>query len=146
MAATHFSGLAVAPVVVTDAATYTVLAGNSGKVHVMPDLTATCTLTLPRAAAGLSYTFLYAGAAADAQNWVINTGATSEVFKGGVVHLDSDADAAGDEVVAVYSNGSTHDTLTVVTPGAGTYVTMVSNGTSWYLTGYVVSATVPTLA
>ena len=38
---------------VTDAATYTVLAANSGKTHMMPDLTADCVLTLPTAADGL---------------------------------------------------------------------------------------------
>src|SRR5688500_5501086 len=32
---------------VTNAATYTVLAANSGKPHIMPDFTSTCTLALP---------------------------------------------------------------------------------------------------
>ncbi len=44
-----------APVTITDAATYAVLAADSGKVHIFPNLTASCTATLPTAAAGLEY-------------------------------------------------------------------------------------------
>ena len=131
------------PVAVTDAATYTVLAYNAGKLHVMPDLTADCTVTLPAAEAGLNYKFVYGGAAADAQDWIINTAATTSLFKGGVVHLDTDADAAGDEVVPVFADASDDDTLTVNVPQAGTEVTLVSDGTHWYVSGFVVAATAP---
>lgn len=145
--ATHFmGGLAMRPVSVTDAATYTVLAKNSGKVHIMPDLTADCTITLPAAKNGLCYKFIYAGAAADAQDWIVNTAATTSVYKGGLVHADADAGSAGDEVVPVYSDGSTNDTMTILTPEAGTVVEIVSDGTHWYVTGTVVSATAPTFA
>jgi hypothetical protein len=155
---THFSniqvggdngggGIKVGNVVnVTDAATYTVLAKNSGKLHVMPNLTADCTITLPSAERGLSYKFVYGGAAADAQDWIINTAATDELYKGGVVHLDHDAGSGGDEVVPVFADFSNDDTLTVLTPSAGTVINLVSDGTSWYLDGIVVSATAPTLA
>ena len=37
---THFSGLTVAPLAVTDAATNSFLSTNSGRIHVIPDLTA----------------------------------------------------------------------------------------------------------
>ena len=155
---THFSNIQVggsaggggikqgAPVAVTDATTYTVLAKNSGKLHVMPDLTADCTITLPAAERGVSIKLMYGGAAADAQDWIINTADATELFKGGVVHLDNDAGAAGIEVVAVYADFSNDDTLTVLTPEVGTMVELVSDGTSWYLNGTVVSASAPTLA
>ena len=129
-----------APVVVTDAATYTVLAADSGKLHVVPDLTQTCTMTLPAAAAGLRYEFWYAGAAADASDWVITT--TAGYFIGGVVHQDLD----GDTDAPVYSDGNSNDVFTVKVPDAGTRVTVVSDGTNWYITGNVASATVPTMA
>lgn len=138
--------LVAAPVVTTDAATYTVTAANSGAVHVVPDLTADCTFTLPAAAAGLRYELWYGGAAADAQDWIINTAAASSLFKGGVVHLDQDAGSAGDEVVPVYADAADDDTLTVLTPEVGTRVTLISDGTHWYVTGQVVSATAPTFA
>jgi len=131
------------PVTVTDAATYTVLASNAGKLHMIPDLTASCTLTLPTAAKGLSYEFMYIGAAADAQNWVIQAAATTALAKGGVVHLDADAGSAGDEVVPVYANGSSNYILTVTTPEVGTSIKVISDGTYWYVNGTVVSATAP---
>ena len=41
---------------------------------------------------------------------------------------------------------SDDDTVTVLTPEAGTVVKMVSDGTVWYISGYVASATVPAFA
>jgi hypothetical protein len=128
---------------VTDAATYTVLADDSGSTIVLPNLTASITMTLPRAVAGLEYTFMYGGAAADAQNWIINTGAATELYAGGVVHLDSDAQDLADEVVPVFADFVNDDTLTVTTPTAGTSIHVISDGTSWYVNGTVVSATAP---
>ena len=49
-----YGGNAEGIVNVPDAATYTVLAADSGKVHIMPDLTASCTITLPTEKAGLT--------------------------------------------------------------------------------------------
>lgn len=131
---------------VTDAASYTVLAANSGKPHIIPDLTATCTLALPAVASGLEYAFYYKGIAADAQNWVINTGSNTNFFLGGLVHLDTDAGAAGDEVVPIAGDGNSNSKLTVVTPDVGTWVKVVCDGTNWILSGFVVSATVPSFA
>lgn len=131
-------------VAVTDAATYTVLAANSGKIHVMPDFTSSCTLTLPTAAAGLEYTFIGKAVAADAQNWIIKSPSATNYFLGGVSFADSDAGAGADEIHAgIWSNGSTNDFLTVVTPGAGTYIYVICDGTNWIVNGQVVSATVP---
>lgn len=144
---THFiGGLNMRPVAVTDAATYSVLVKNSGKLHVMPNLTADCTITLPPVENGLKFEFMYGGAAADAQDWIIVTSATTELFKGGVTHLDADAGSAGDEVVPVYADFSNDDTFTVLTPEVGTSVTFVSDGTSWLTNGVVVSASAPTFA
>ena len=133
-------------VAITDAATYTVLAENSGKVHMLPDLTADITITLPAPQAGMEFEFVYGGAAADAQDWIFNTSATDVLYMGGVVHLDSDANAAGDEVVAVFADFSDDDAFTVLTPAAGTRVRLFSDGTSWLVEGTVVSATAPTFA
>jgi len=132
---------------VTDAATYTVLAADSGKTHIIPDLTASCTLTLPTAAAGLEYIFIGSAVAADAQNWVFDTGSAAAFFLGGTAFADTDAGAAADEIHAgVYSDGNSNDIFTVVTPGAGTRVHVVCDGTNWILNAVVFSATVPTLA
>lgn len=143
--ATHFlGGLAMRPVVVpADDATITLFAKNSGKVHLVPDLDADTTFTLPSAEDGLAFALVYTGTAADAHDWTINTASTSTLFKGGVVHLDTDAGSAGDEVVPVDADQSNDDTLTVNVPFAGTVVNLVSDGTSWYAYGQVVSATAP---
>lgn len=131
---------------ISDATTYTALAANSGKTHAVPNLTATCTVSLPTAAAGLEYSFIYAGVAADAQNWVIDTGADANYFLGGLVHLDTDAGSAGDEIVPIAGDGNSNSKLTVVTPDVGTRVDLVCDGTNWILSGSVVSATVPSFA
>ena len=129
---------------VTDAATYSVLAADSGKIHIMPNFTASCTLTLPTAAAGLEYIFIGKAVAADAQDWIIKSPSATNYFIGGVSFADTDAGAGADEIHAgVWSNGSTNDFLTVVTPGAGTRIHVICDGTNWIVNGQVFSATVP---
>lgn len=149
-AAVTFSGAVVltggnkTPVVkVTDATTYAVLAANSGKVHVVPDLTADCTLSLPTVADGLSYEFIYSGAAADAHDWFFDAGSDTNFFIGGVVSLDV---GGTPEVVVVYSDGNSNSTLDLDTPAAGTSVKFYCDGTNWYVNGTVVSAAAPAFA
>jgi hypothetical protein len=126
---------------VTDAATYTVLAADSGKIHIMPDFTSSCTLALPAVSAGLEYTFIGKGVAADAQNWIFQSAAAANFYLGGVSFADTDDPA--DTIAGVYSNGSSNDFLTIVTPGAGTRIHMICDGTNWIVNGQVVSATTP---
>ena len=132
---------------VTDAASYTVLAADSGKIHIIPDLTATCTLSLPAVASGLEYTFISKATAADAQDWKIKSASATNFFLGGVSFADTDAGAGADEIHAgVWSNGSSNDFLNVVTPGAGTRIHVICDGTNWIVNGQVFSATVPAFA
>jgi hypothetical protein len=132
---------------VTDAASYTVLAADSGKIHIMPNFTATCTLALPAVAAGLEYTFISKATAADAQDWKIQSASATNFFLGGVSFADTDAGAGADEIHAgVWSNGSSNDFLNIVTPGAGTYIYVICDGTNWIVNGQVFSATVPAFA
>jgi hypothetical protein len=144
---THFlGGLNMRPVATTDATTYSVLASNSGKLHAVPDLTADCTFTLPPAEDGLSFKFVYVGAAADAHAWVIDTAATDELYKGGVVFHDHNIGGAGIEVLAVYADFSNDDKLTIDLPEVGTEVTFTSDGSSWLTSGQVISDTAPVFA
>lgn len=129
------------PVSVADAATYTVKAQDSGLTHYIPNLTATCTLTLPSPKAGLWFEFAYSGVASDAQDWVISTGSNNNYFDGGLTFIDHDTDV----VAPIAGNGSSNSKLTVVTPAVGTRVKVESrNGTLWTLSGHVNSATIPT--
>lgn len=126
---------------VTDAATYTVLAANSGKPHIMPDFTSACTLALPAVSSGLEYEFIGKGVAADAQAWIFQSASATNFFLGGIGFVDTDDPA--DSIVAVYSNGSSNDFLTINAPGAGTRVKLVCDGTNWIANGIVVGATAP---
>lgn len=126
------------PIAVPDATPYVVKTFNSGIIHMIPNLTADTTFTLPTPKIGLDYEFWYTGAAADAQDWLFNTGSDTYFFKGGVVHIDDDS--TGDEATPVYSDGNSNSKLTVLTPSAGTRIRMVCDGTNWYVNGTVVSA------
>ena len=126
-------------VFVKDAAAVNISADDSGKIHVIPDLTADSTFTLPTEEAGLSYEFWYGGTAADAHDWTIKTTGNSNYFVGGLVMHDTDD--GGDDTAVVDSNGSSNSSLGVLTPIAGTLVKVVCNGTVWYINGQVVSAT-----
>ena len=143
---TRFTGLNIVPIAIPDGTTYTVDANHTGKVHIIPDLSANMAITLPAAYAGLSFEFWYGGAAADAEDFTLATAATTSLFKGGVVHLDHNAGAAGIEVVAVYADASDDDLLTVDIPEAGTCIKVVSDGTHWWINGTVVSDTAPVFA
>lgn len=127
-----------APIAVPDATPYVVKTFNSGIKHMIPNLTADTTFTLPAPKVGLEYEFWYAGAAADAQDWLFNTGSDTYFFKGGVVHIDDDS--TGDEATPVYSDGNSNSKLTVLTPSAGTVIKLFCDGTNWYVSGMVVSA------
>jgi len=138
-----YGGNAEGIVNVADATTYTVLAADSGKVHIMPDLTATCTITLPTEKAGLTFKFWYCAAAIDAHNWVINTSGNSNYYVGGVGHADTTAD---DNAESLFSDGNSNSALTIVKPGTGSWVEIVCDGLLWYLCGMVVGADIPTIA
>jgi hypothetical protein len=134
---TMTGGMIIAPVAVTDAGTYTILAANSGKLHMMPNLTADCTLTLPTAAAGLNYRFVYGGAAADVQDWTFDTGADANFYYGGLVGHDTD----DGDVLVVYADGDSNSKVKIDTPAAGTFVELYCDGTRWIINGHIISAT-----
>ena len=138
-------GVTRAPVVIPDATPYTVLAANSGKVHIIAEQTSNITINLPVVAAGLHYKFIMGGVATEAQNWIF-VATTPSFWNGGVVWLDLNAGAASDEIGVVYGNGSSHLTFTAVTPAAGTVIEAYTDGTEWYLFGTVVSDSTPTMA
>jgi len=134
-----YGGVAKGVVFVPDTDAYTVSSNDSGKIHVMPDLTADCTITMPSEEEGLSYEFWYGGTAADAQDWTFDTGSNDNYFIGGLVQHDTDA--GGDDTAVVDSDNNSNSKLGVLTPIAGTSVKMVCDGVVWYVNGSVISAT-----
>lgn len=131
------------PISIPDAATYTVKSRDTGMRHYVPDFTATCTATLPSPKAGLWFEFVYAGLAADAQNFVISTGSDTNYYVGAITFIDHDTDV----VAPVAPDGNSNSKLTLVTPAGGTIIRIEStNGTTWTVSGFAASATVPTFA
>jgi hypothetical protein len=131
------------PISIPDAATYTVKARDTGLRHYLPDLTADIVITLPTPKAGLWFEFIYVGDAADAQDWLIDTTSNTYYFKGGLVFMDQD----GDVLAPIDGDGNSNSKLTILTPEPGTKVLVeCANGTNWNLSGYVLSATIPSFA
>jgi len=130
---------------VPDAAT-NISAANSGKPHLVANVSADRIFTLPTAAAGLDFEFIATVSAADGHDWIISSGSNTNYFIGSIVHLDTDANSAGDEIVVVAPNGSTNSKLQINVPEGGTVVRVVCNGTLWVVSGTAVSATAPAFA
>jgi len=129
------------PVAIADAATYTVKVADNGATHYLPDLTADITISLPTAAPGLYYKFVYGGVGVEAQDWAIDTGSTTNYYLGGVTHVD-DAPAAN----AIASDGNSNRIVNVLTPEVSTWVEVHCDGTNWYVNGWIASANAPTFA
>jgi hypothetical protein len=136
-----------ADVVVTDAAEYDVLAANSGKVHIITDLSQNTSIDLPAEADGLYYEFWYCGGVADAHDHTIDSENDTNYLIGGVSFIDTDAGAGADEAHAgVYSDGNSNSKLTINNIAAGTVIKVRCDGTNWYVTGIVLSDTAPAFA
>lgn len=136
---------APATVEITDANT-TLLAANSGKPHLVANVSADRTFTLPSPVDGLDFEFIATVGAADGHDWIITTGSDTNFFLGAITHLDTDSDAAGDEVVNVSPNGSSNSKLQINLPQGGTRVRVICDGTNWIVSGVAVSATAPAFA
>jgi hypothetical protein len=132
-------------IAVADANT-SILAANSGKPHLVANVSADRTFTLPTAAAGLDFELIATVGAADGHDWIISTGSNTNYFVGAITHMDSDADAAGDEIVTVAPNGSSNSKLQINLPQGGTMVRVICDGTLWCVYGRAVSTTAPTFA
>lgn len=113
---------------------------GGGKV-IIPLTTANTTVALPVPSEGLEYEFIWVGTAADAEDTIITTAATS-FFVGGLTSLISGTA----DITPVYANGTTHNTLSVLNPDGGSWVKLVGiSATQWAVYGNAVSvATAPT--
>jgi hypothetical protein len=128
--------------VVTDAASYSVTAANSGKIHTIANLTQNTTITLPAEADGLNYEFWYIGTAVETHDHIITTEDDGNPFYGGVAFHDTDDGA----VASVWSDNNSNSKITINNMNAGTIIKVTCDGTGWYLTGTVISDTTPTIA
>ena len=132
------SGLQVTPVTFSDADTTLTATANAGRVNVVPAITGNRTLTLPSPTAGVWFRIVYGGAAEEAENLIIDTGADANFFIGGIVHIQSDADSA-----SVYSNGSSNSVLTLTDFGIFEINILAKDSTNWVIWGYQEGADAP---
>ncbi len=129
-------GTAGPAITVTDANT-SILAANSGKVHTIANVSADRTFTLPAVADGLRYKFVAEVGAADGHDWIFVAAATADLFKGGLLMIDTDAAPA--VASAVVADQSDDDQLQVNLPQGGTVIEMYCDGTYWIVSGVVLS-------
>jgi hypothetical protein len=119
----------------------TILAANSGKVHTIANVSADRTFTLPAVARGLNYRFVAEVGAADGHDWIFVAAATANLFKGGLLVIDTDA--VPSVASAVVADQSDDDQLQVNLPQGGTAIEMYCDGTYWIVSGQVLSTAVP---
>jgi hypothetical protein len=124
------------------AATVTLTSQESGRAIIVKNKTADATYTLPAAANGLNYKFMIVEKTGSFDVEIKSPSATNFFF-GGVTHLDTDAGSAADEIVTVVSDNDSNDFLTLTLVEAGSMVEMYCDGTNWFVTGHVASATAP---
>ena len=100
-------------------------------------LAADTVFTLPDAAEALYFRFVYVGNAADAQDFMVSTGADANYFIGGVFQHD----IGGEDGAVYHPDGNSNSTCNILTPDAGTEIEVWCDGTLWYISGWVNSAT-----
>ena len=132
------SGLQVTPITLGDEDTTLTATANAGRTNVVPAITGNRTLTLPSPTAGIWFKFIYGGAAEEAENLIIDTGADANYFIGGVIHLDSNADN-----VSVYADGNSNSILTLTDFGLFEINILAKDSTNWIIWGQQEGADVP---
>ena len=121
----------------------TLVESDTGKLLVVDTSGGNTTITLPAAKVGLTFTFMVWKTAA-AKNLLINSPAAAAFYKGGLSWRDpDDADA---QASFSASNGTDEYLLDLDDPDIGTQITVVCDGTVWYIFGTVVDETAPTWA
>jgi len=137
------SGIVATPVSLADGnASLTAATNGGGVVNIVPNGTQDNTYTLPAPVAGQSFTFVYGGGAADATDFIINTGSNTNYFIGGVAFHDTDDGA----VSVLFSDGNSNSKLQVNVPAAAQITVLAKDGTNWQVWGTVVGATAPAFA
>jgi len=122
-----------APVALADTASITLTAAtNAGRTNVFPNTSQNTTVTLPTPSAGLSFRFIYGGAAADATDHIIKTAGNTIFFKGALTHLDTD--------------GNSNSIISLVTPQSYVIDLVGASATVYHVSGFISDATVPTIA
>ena len=134
-----------APVTLADASSTTLTAAaNAGRVNMVPNVSQNSTYVLPTPSAGLTFKFIYIGAATDASSHIFKTAGNTIFFKGALQHNDNNE--TGQTTNTVFSNGSSNSVITIAIPE--TYeINMVGvSATVYALSGFAAGDTPATIA
>jgi hypothetical protein len=130
-----------APVTLADAASTTLTeAANAGRVNMVVDCSQNSTYILPTPKAGMTFKFIYIGAAADASDHFFKTAGNTIFFKGALLHCDSD----GNSNAVVYSDGNSNSIISIITANCYEINLVGISATQYAVSGFVSDVTVPT--
>ena len=133
---TGTSGVLITPVLLADADANITAATHGGRTNVVPALGGNRTLTLPTPTAGMYFKFIYGGAAEEAENLIIDTGADANFFIGGVTHITGTP-------ASIYADGNSNSILTLTDFGLMDINILGKDGTNWYIWGSQQGADAP---
>jgi len=134
-----------APVTLADASSTTLTeAANAGRTNMVGNVSQDSTYILPTPKIGMTFKFIFIGAATDAEAHIFKTAGNSIFFKGAIQHNDNNQ--TGQTTNTVFSNGSSNSVITVDIPEAYE-ITMVGISTTVYaLSGFAAGDTPTTIA
>ena len=106
-----------APVTLADAASTTLTAAtNGGRTNMVVDCSQNSTYVLPTPVAGLTFKFIYIGAATDASSHIWQTAGNSIYFQGVIMHHD--LNVTGQTSNVVFPDGNSNSQMTLAIPEA----------------------------
>ena len=134
-----------APVTLADASSTTLTAAaNAGRVNMVVDCSQASTYVLPTPSAGLTFKFIYIGAATDASSHIFKTAGNTIFFKGALQHNDNNQ--TGQTTDTVFSDGDSNSVITVALPEAYEINMVGVSATVYALSGFAAGDTVTTIA
>ena len=98
------------------------------------------TVKLPTPEAGMNFTFMFGGNAAETEDVIVDTQADANYLNGALSIHDTDATGAV-ALAPIYPDGNSNSKMTLKDPAGGTWMKMVSDGTLWYCVGLIATAT-----
>ena len=129
-----------ATVALADASSTTLTAAaNGGRTNVIVDVSQASTYVLPTPSAGLSFRFIYGGAATDASTHIIKTSGNTLMFKGSLVHHDTNNTSQSSDVV--FADGDSNSIITMALPEAYQIDIVGHSSTVYYISGFVAGDT-----
>ena len=130
------------PVALATGAVSITEATHAGRISMLPDqASGNPSLTLPTPIVGMVFRFIYIGAAVDAHNTLIVPPAGVD-YEGSLLFFDRD----GNTTSVVPSDNDADDTLTLIKPENMDIVITATSTTKYHISGYIQSATAPTIA